>query len=89
LESRSISSLFTALKLVLESLVMPLLLSKSDGDTSIKMELKEKPRNIKTDQGGDSNSFIMSICDDESDTEPEVQLVQKEVKYLQNIFLLS
>jgi hypothetical protein len=31
------------------------------------MELKEKLRNIKTDQGGDSNSFIMSICDDESD----------------------
>lgn len=38
------------------------------------MELKEKLRNIKTDQGGDSNSFIMSICDDESDTEPEVWL---------------
>jgi hypothetical protein len=38
------------------------------------MELKEKPRNIKTDQGGDSNSFIMSIFDDESDTEPEVWL---------------
>jgi hypothetical protein len=38
------------------------------------MELKEKPRNIKTDQGGDSYSFIMSIFDDESDTEPEVWL---------------
>lgn len=36
------------------------------------MELKEKPRDIKTDQGGDSNSFLLSNCDDESDTEPEV-----------------
>jgi len=36
------------------------------------MELKEKPRYIKTDQGGDSNSFLLSNCDDESDTEPEV-----------------
>lgn len=36
------------------------------------MELKEKPRDIKKDQGGDSNSFLLSNCDDESDTEPEV-----------------